>query len=114
MTPEIYVGLSIQSKNKFRKGAVNTIIDSVSEILNVTVESIKSQSRKRDIVEARQICIGLVLEHDKLISLSKLGQILGGRDHSTMIYSRQTYNDLYQTNKIFKEKVNSIKKQALI
>lgn len=112
MTAEIYAGIPLIHQDNFRVGVVRAIMKTVSDTLSISPELMISSSRKRDIVEARQIAIGLILKHDKIITLVKLGKLFGNRDHSTMIYSKETFEDLLKTNASFKQKVNLIKKQA--
>lgn len=79
------------------------IIECVSEVCQTTVDAIKSKTRKREIVEARQIAMTLVNEKLKR-GLSEVGRLFGGRDHSTVIHARDTVEDLCATDKIFKNK----------
>src|SRR3546814_18496658 len=73
----------------------------VSDYFEIPVKSVKSKSRKREIVQARQISMYLAKSHTKA-SLKSIGQFFGGRDHSTVIYACQTVDDLIDTDKKFK------------
>lgn len=85
-----------------------TIIDSVCQGLNVRKEDVISKSRKREYSEARSIAIGLILQSSIRISLTALGEIFGGRDHSTIIYNRQLFSDLMESDRGYQNKVNRI------
>jgi hypothetical protein len=77
------------------------ILTSVLRTFEITEATLKSTSRKRPVVMARQIFVGLCLEiiPNDLNTVS-LGAFLN-RDHSTIVYSRETCNDLKETNAIF-------------
>jgi len=85
----------------------DTIISEVCRYLNVDTLSMYSPSRKRELVEARQIAMYFMLLHTNL-PLKAVGAMFGWRDHSTVIYARQTVQDLMDTNKVFKTKVYDI------
>ncbi len=82
----------------------------VCEYFEVPVEMVKSPTRKREIVQARQISMYLAKSHTKT-SLKSIGQFFGGRDHSTVIYACQTVEDLIDTDKKFKAYVHDIQKK---
>jgi len=65
-----------------------TIVEMVSEELKVSLEDLRSDSRKREISEARQIAMFL-LRHYTDLSLPKIGSLLGGKDHTTVMYAAQ-------------------------
>lgn len=67
----------------------------------VTLEQIKSKSRKREVVTARQVGMYLAKRHTSH-SLKSIGQYFGGRDHSTVIYALQTVDDLLDIDQPFK------------
>ena len=71
-------------------------------------EYVKLHTRKREIVELRQIFQWLC-RNKTCLSLKKIGQICGGRDHSTVINSCRVVNDLADTNKKYRENLEKIK-----
>jgi chromosomal replication initiator protein len=71
---------------------------------------VNSPTRKREVVQARQISMYLSKSMTKS-SLKSIGAYHGGRDHSTVIYACQTVNDLMGTDKKFKGYVNDIQKK---
>jgi chromosomal replication initiator protein len=88
----------------------------VSEFLNIPIFQMVSQSRKREIVEARQIAMTLIKKHTNL-TLKSVGGCFSGRDHSTTISAIRKVSDLCDTDKRFKtdfETVSNKVKLALI
>ena len=97
-------------KNSTKEISMDYIQKLVCEYFEVPVEMVKSQTRKREIVQARQISMYLAKSHTKP-SLKSIGAFFGGRDHSTVIYACQTVEDLIDTDKKFKAYVADIQKK---
>jgi chromosomal replication initiator protein len=97
-------------KNSSREISMEYIQKLVCEYFEVPVEMVKSKTRKREIVQARQISMYLAKSHTKT-SLKSIGAFFGGRDHSTVIYACQTVEDLIDTDKKFKTYVLDIQKK---
>ncbi len=97
-------------KNSSKEISMEYIQKLVCEYFEVPVEMVKSKTRKREIVQARQISMYLAKIHTKT-SLKSIGAFFGGRDHSTVIYACQTVDDLIDTDKKFKGYVADIQKK---
>lgn len=82
---------------------IGTIAKAVSEATEISMEALKSKSRKREIVEARQIAMAIMCK-ERCGSLAEIGFFFGGRDHSTVIHARNTVTDLMFTDKSFHTK----------
>jgi len=97
-------------KNSSKEISMEFIQKLVCEYFEVPIEMVKSKTRKREIVQARQISMYLAKLHTKT-SLKSIGAFFGGRDHSTVIYACQTVDDLIDTDKKFKGYVADIQKK---
>ena len=97
-------------KNSSKEISMEYIQNLVCEYFEVPIEMVKSKTRKREIVQARQISMYLAKLHTKT-SLKSIGAFFGGRDHSTVIYACQTVDDLIDTDKKFKGYVADIQKK---
>ncbi|WP_034256799.1 chromosomal replication initiator protein DnaA [Adhaeribacter aquaticus] len=82
----------------------------VAEYFEVTVESLKAKTRKKEIVTARQVAMYFAKEFTSH-SLKSIGYHFGGRDHSTVIHSVQTVSDLIDTDKKFKASIQELQKK---
>jgi chromosomal replication initiator protein len=87
---------------------INEIQKTVSKYYGVTVSDLVSNSRKQHLVRARQMAVYLCHSLTAL-SLSKIGQNFGNRDHSTVLYSCEKLKNLMKTNKEIKNDFENIK-----
>jgi len=62
------------------------VMNAVISIFGVSMEELKGNSRRREISQARQIAMYLMRQHTDL-SLPKIGEEFGGKDHTTVLYS---------------------------
>ena len=76
----------------------------VCDYYKISIELIQGKTRKREIVQARQITMYLAKAFTKN-SLKCIGEHFGGRDHTTVIHSCQTVKDLMDTDSMFRENV---------
>ncbi len=82
----------------------------VADHFDLPVEKLGGKTRKRQIVIARQLSMYLAKNlTDK--SLKNIGEMFGGRDHSTVIYSIKTVQDLMETDLVFKDTVSELEKK---
>lgn len=70
-------------------------------------EILNSKTRKREIVQLRQICHYFANEYLKYPS-GRIGKEIGNKDHATVLYSIKTINNLIETDKYFASDIESI------
>jgi chromosomal replication initiator protein len=90
--------------------SVEFIQDLVANHFDVPVEKLSGKTRKRHVVVARQLSMYLAKKMTDQ-SLKAIGDMFGGRDHSTVIYSCKTVQDLLDTDMIFKDTVVELEKK---
>lgn len=82
----------------------------VCDYFKIEAEKFLSPSRKRELVQARQIAMFLSRNHTKN-SLASIGSKTGGRDHSTVLHAYNTVRDLLDTDRSFRKFVVDIEKK---
>lgn len=85
----------------------------VCEYFNITRDTLLSKSRKRQIVQARQIAMYMSRSLITSCSLATIGAELGGKDHATVLHACTTVTDLMSTDKTFKQYVTDIGKMLV-
>ena len=81
----------------------------VCDYFNISKEEMLSKTRKRNIVQARQI--SMYMSRNLInCSLSAIGAETGGKDHATVLHACSTVTDLIATDKVFKQYVSDIEK----
>ncbi len=83
------------------------ILNLVIGTFGVDMKSINSKSRKREIVLARQAAMYLCKQYTTQ-SVSRIGTIVGGRDHATVLHAIKNVDDLLQTDPEFKRKFDAV------
>ena len=91
---------------------IDLIVDTVCEYFNITRDILLSKSRKRQIVQARQIAMYECRNLIPNCSLSTIGSELGGKDHATVLHACTTVQDLMSTDKTFRQYVTDIENMA--
>jgi chromosomal replication initiator protein len=86
------------------------IIESVAHHFGLEISQLTGRSRKRDIARPRQIAMYLIREETGA-SLPQIGDILDGRDHSTILYGCERVADLLEEDVSFRREVNAVRQQ---
>ena len=83
------------------------ILKTIAQEYGVSLEELVSHSRSQRIAFPRQIAMYMLREESDL-SLPKIGEILGGRDHTTVMYGHEKITDLLETDKNLRRKLVNI------
>ena len=86
------------------------VIATVATRYGVSADDIKGTKRPKEIVAARQLAIYIV-NHVTNLTLKNIGNIFGGRDHSTILYSIQSVTDQMKKDISFEHEVTDIMKE---
>ena len=86
---------------------IDEIVEKVCVHYNVSASDVNSKSRRRDLVIARQVSMYLTQKYTKMPA-SRIGKLVGGRDHSTVIHSCTQVEQRMKIDKAFMEDVQSI------
>jgi chromosomal replication initiator protein len=100
-------------KNTSREISIDYIQKVVCDYFNIEMEAINSKTRKRDIVQARQLAMFFSKRMTKS-SLATIGLQCGNKDHATVLHACRTVNNLIETDKQFKSYVDEIEKKIKI
>ena len=98
-------------KTSSKEITIETIQKMVCDYFNLPYERLLQKTRKREIVQARQITMYLAKQFTKN-SLKTIGEHFGGRDHTTVIHSCQTVKDLMDTDGLFRESVVELQQKV--
>ena len=90
---------------------VDKILAEVARTYSVTVEDIKSKKKTAAISNARQIA-AYITRRETELSHAEIGEILGGRHYSTIIYSFNTIESELQTNRSLQSTIEDIIKNV--
>ena len=99
------VGLAVRIEKK--QLTVQSIQETVCKYFNLELSAIQTNSRKREIVQARQITMFLAKKYTDC-SFSHIGKIVGKKDHATVLHACKTIKDQMETNKTFRSSVEEI------
>jgi chromosomal replication initiation ATPase DnaA len=87
-------GIHIESNPAFNKEQLfKSILDEVCKNLNISRSEILGLSRKRDTMYARHL-LTYIMYRTRLFPLTEIGRMIGGRNHATIIHSRDVAEDL--------------------
>ena len=84
------------------------VVSAVSKHFGVSQDQLRSKSRQKMTVLSRQVAMYLLREETDL-SLSAIGKLLGGRDHSTVLHGHEKVSNLLENDINFKSTLLSIK-----
>jgi chromosomal replication initiator protein len=97
-------------KNTKKELSIDYIQKAVCDYFNLSPEMIHVKTRKREIVQARQIAMYFSKNLTKS-SLVTIGAKIGGKDHATVLHACTTVNNLWETDKRFRFQIEEIEKK---
>ena len=100
-------------KNTAREVSIDYIQKVVCDYFDLPIELLKSKTRKREIVQARQIAMYFAKKMTKS-SLANIGLHCGGKDHATVLHACRTVNNLQETDKHFRKYLEDLEKKLSI
>lgn len=87
---------------------IDQIKKAVCEHFNITADQLEATSRKREVVQARQIAMYLCKQSTKM-SLKAIGAAMGGKNHATVLHACKTIINLAETDKEIKQHITDVK-----
>jgi len=100
-------------KNTAREVSIEYIQKVVCDYFDLPIELMKSKTRKREVVQARQIAMYFSKKMTKS-SLANIGMHCGGKDHATVLHACRTVNNLAETDKNFRAYLVDLEKKLSI
>jgi chromosomal replication initiator protein len=100
-------------KNTSRDISIDFIQKIVCDYFGIPVDRISSKTRKREVVQARQLAMYFSKKLTKS-SLASIGLQCGNKDHATVLHACRTVNNLIETDKKYKSNVDELEKKIKI
>ena len=112
---EVTLELAQQVVEKFvkstkREVSIDYIQKVVSDYFEMDVATLQSKTRKRHIVQARQLAMFFAKKYTKA-SLASIGSQIGKRDHATVLHACKTVDNLSDTDKQFRKYIDDLTKK---
>lgn len=86
---------------------IDDILNAVCKHFGLEFSAIHTKSRKREVVQARQIAMYLAKQHTDL-STSKIGKFIGNKDHATVLHACKTVKGQCEVDKTFRSDIEEI------
>jgi chromosomal replication initiator protein len=100
-------------KNGKKEISISNIQKVVCDYFNIHVDQLQMKTRKREIVQARQVAMFFSKNMTKA-SLASIGSQIGGKDHATVLHACKTVNNLIETDKRFMQSIREIEKKLKV
>jgi chromosomal replication initiator protein len=97
-------------KNTAKEVSIDYIQKVVCDYFDLNIETLRSKTRKREVVQARQIAMYFAKQLTKA-SLATIGMHCGGKDHATVLHACRTVNNLMETDKHFRAYIEDLQKK---
>lgn len=93
-----------------KKITAESIEEAVCKYYNVASDLIQSSSRKREIVQARQVAMYLTKNYTEM-SLAQIGAVIGKKNHATVLHAYKTVKELMEVDRGFRDEVAEIERK---
>ncbi|TVR73263.1 MAG: chromosomal replication initiator protein DnaA [Marinilabiliales bacterium] len=100
-------------RNSKREISIQYIQKVVCDYFNIQLDQLQVKTRKREIVQARQVAMFFSKSLTKS-SLATIGSQIGGKDHATVLHACKTVNNLMETDKRFMHCIQEIEKKLKV
>ncbi len=100
-------------KNTSREISIDYIQKVICDYFDMPIDLMKSKTRKREIVQARQLTMYFAKKLTKY-SLASIGAQCGNKDHATVLHACRTVSNLIDTDKKFRSYVDDLKKKLTL
>lgn len=100
-------------KHEKKAITIDTILETVSDHYGLEVAIIHSKSRKREIVQARQVAMYLAKNHTDF-SCSKIGKFIGNKNHATVLHSCKVIEELLEVDRSFRSELKLVERNLKI
>ncbi|HNX07096.1 MAG TPA: chromosomal replication initiator protein DnaA [Bacteroidales bacterium] len=97
-------------RNNSREISIDYIQKIICDYFGINIDLLNSKTRKREIVQARQLSMFFAKKLTKA-SLASIGMHCGKKDHATVLHACRTVNNLIETDKQFKLYVDELEKK---
>lgn len=102
----------VVSSNRKQNMTPKKILDAVADYFNIKTEEISSKGRKRTLVRPRQLAVYMIRSEINL-SFPEIGNLIGGRDHSTAIYAYDKMEQELKQNPLMSDAIKIIKDKLI-
>jgi len=97
-------------RNTAREISIDYIQKVVCDYFGISIEQMKSKTRRREVVQTRQIIMYFAKLYTNS-SLASIGQVCGDKDHATVLHACKTVKNLLETDKSFRAHVEELEKK---
>lgn len=104
---ERIVRKAVRCCEKSKPVTVEDIIQKVCSHYEIEESAIHTKTRKREVVQVRQVAMYLAKKHTESSS-SKIGQLIGNKDHATVLHACKIVKDQVEVDKAFKANIEEI------
>lgn len=95
------------TQNESKAITIDNIINTVCQHFGLDTNTIHTKSRKREVVQARQIAMYLAKNYTDF-STAKIGSLIGNKDHATVLHACKTISELKEVSKSFQAELEEI------